>query len=690
MNNKQDLLFELGTEELPPVALKTLSNALTEGFLQGLKNAGLNHGEVNTYASPRRLALWIKDCDTQQADRTEKRRGPAVQAAFDADGNPTKAAEGFARSCNTGVEKLGRLKTDKGEWLTFEMQRPGKAAMALLPEIADKALALLPIPKRMRWGESEAQFVRPVHWLVFLLGNQIVPCTLLGVQSGNHTRGHRFHHPEPIELPEPNNYQNLLRNTGKVIAHFGERRQIIHEQIQRAAEALGANAQIDPALLDEVTALNEWPQAITGSFEEKYLEVPAEALILTMKKNQKYFHLVDKEGKLLNHFITIANIDSPKPEIISEGNERVIRPRLADAMFFWQQDGKKRLSDHVDALKNVVFQQKLGSMYDKSQRVSELAAWIADKIGGDKDLARRAGMLSRCDLLTNMVGEFADMQGIMGRYQALRDGEPEALANALEEFYLPRYSGDKLPTSKTGIALSLADKIDTLSGIFGIGMKPTGDKDPFALRRAALGALRIMREHSLTLNIPELLDRAAKQLADRITEKSLPQQLEQFLWDRYKGICSEEGIPLTLFEAVAAVKPETVPDFDARILAVQAFMQLPESEALASANKRISNLLKKSTDTIPGQVQPELFQEDMEKVLYDQIAQQRQNLIPLLQQSRYTDILAELSTLKAPLDRFFDQVMVNVDQDSLRRNRLALLQQLKSLFLNVADIAHLS
>ncbi|HIE54796.1 MAG TPA: glycine--tRNA ligase subunit beta, partial [Chromatiaceae bacterium] len=501
-----------------------------------LRAAGLEHDEATSYATPRRLALLVRKCSLRQPDRSIQKRGPALQAAFDSDGNPTKAAEGFARSCGTDVASLKRLKTDKGEWLAYEMEEPGQPAAELLPEIAERALSRLPIPKRMRWGSSEAQFVRPVHWLLFKHGDTVVPCSLMDVAAGENSRGHRFHHPEPIPVSVVSQYADLLESKGKVIAHFGERRERIREQVTRAAEALGGQPEIDAELLDEVTALNEWPVAITGSFEEKFLAVPQEALILTMKKNQKYFPLFDAEGRLMNHFITIANIDSPRPELISKGNERVIRPRLADAMFFWEQDGKQRLEDHLESLRSVVFQQKLGSMYDKSMRVAELARWIAPQCGGDPQLALRAGKLSRCDLMTHMVGEFADMQGIMGRYQALRDGEPEELARAMEEFYLPRFSGDRLPETPTGIAISLADKTDTLVGIFAIGMKPTGDKDPFALRRAALGLLRILSEHSLSIKIRELLERSFSQIADFISDPGVVSEVHHFLMDRLKGM----------------------------------------------------------------------------------------------------------------------------------------------------------
>lgn len=689
MSASQDLIFELGTEELPPVALKKLSMALEREFIAGLKNAGLEHGKVISYAAPRRLALLVESLATRQPDRKIEKRGPAMQAALDADGKPSKAAEGFARSCGTTVDQLDRLKTDKGEWLMYQVKEKGKAAAELLPEIAETALNRLPIPKRMRWGSSDAQFVRPVHWLLFKHGADIVPCHLLDVNAGELSYGHRFHHPGPLSIDTPASYADVLESQGQVITHFGSRRDNIRRQVENVAETLGGRADIDDALLDEVTALNEWPVAITGSFEEKYLEVPPEALILTMKKNQKYFPLFDTDGKLMNHFITIANIDSPKPEVISEGNERVIRPRLADAMFFWEQDGKQKLEDHIESLKTVVFQKDLGSMYDKSQRVAELAAWISEQSGADVELARRAGMLSRCDLMTHMVGEFADMQGIMGRYQALRDGEPKELALAMEEFYLPRYSGDRLPQTPTGIALALAEKIDTLCGIFGIGMKPTGDKDPFALRRAALGALRIVREHSLTLNLHDLLDTAIKSLRDRIKEEHTAEAVFTFLMERLKVLLADENISSQLFEAVIAVQPPSLPDLNARIRAVQAFQALPEAEALAAANKRIRNILRKSEDTIPDIVDETLLQDPAEKTLFAALHTKQQEITPFLAEANYPAALKALASLRVPVDQFFDDVMVNVDDTLLRHNRLSLLQQLANLFLQVADISQL-
>lgn len=687
MADGADLLFELGTEELPPVALKRLSEALTREFVAGLAAAQLTHGEVISYASPRRLALLVRELAFQQPDRDIERRGPAVKAAFDADGNPTKAAEGFARSCGTSVDQLQRQETDKGEWLVYQVHETGKSASQLLPDIAEQALNKLPIPKRMRWGSSDAQFVRPVHWLAFLHGEEVVECALLDAHAHRFTYGHRFHHPQSITLYSPADYAAVLENVGKVIAYFPDRRSRIKAQVEATATKLGGVAGMDDALLDEVTALNEWPVPIAGSFEEVFLEVPHEALVTTMKSNQKYFPVFDAEGRLMNHFITIANIDSQDPAVIRAGNERVVRPRLADAMFFWEQDGKKRLSDHIESLKTVVFQKDLGSMYDKSQRVASLAAWIAQQTGADVEKARRGGELSRCDLMTEMVGEFASMQGIMGRYQAGRDGEDPEIAQALDEFYMPRFSGDRLPETPSGIAIALAERIDTLIGIFGIGMKPTGDKDPFALRRAALGALRIIGEHSLTIQLRALLEQAREQLGAHVNEADVVNQVEHFMLERLRGIYAEKGIASDLFDAVAAVRPKTLADFEQRIAAVDHFRSLQEAEALAAANKRIGNLLKKVEDELPQVVDPELFESDTESRLWQQVQDLGSLIQPLLAEHDYTAVLKALAGLRDTVDRFFDDVMVMADDMAIRNNRLALLAGLQSLFLQVADIS---
>lgn len=684
---REHLLFEIGTEELPPVALKHLSAALEAAFVKGLDDAGLAHGRSVPYAAPRRLALLVEDCAVAQPDRNVERRGPALKAAFDETGRPTKAAEGFARSCETTVDQLQTLETDKGSWLVYHMHQQGQAASMLLPGIAEQALNSLPIPKRMRWGDSDAEFVRPVHWLVFLHGDRVVPCTLLEAQADNLSHGHRFHHPGAITLYNPEDYAEVLESLGKVVAHFGERRTRIREQVKQAAERLGGRPDLDDDLLDEVTALNEWPVPITGTFEERFLSVPPEALVATMKGHQKYFPVFDTSGQLMNHFITIANIDSQKPDVIREGNERVIRPRLADAMFFWEKDGQKRLADHAQDLDQVVFQKELGSMADKSQRVAALAEDIARQIGGDPILARRAGELSRCDLMTEMVFEFPELQGVMGRHQAQRDGEPEELAQAMDEFYMPRFSGDALPQTPTGIAISLAEKIDTLVGIFGVGLRPTGDKDPFALRRAALGALRILREHALPLDLPAVLSRAEELLDGRLQPGDPTQAVYRFMLERLKGIYLEEGTPHDTFEAVAAVAPRSVADFEHRVRAVTDFRALPEADALAAANKRIGNILRKADAGAGEDVDAGLFELTAEKVLFDQVQAVERQIEPMAASANYGAMLQALSRLRAPVDQFFDDVMVMAEKPQVRANRLALLTRMSHQFLRVADVS---
>lgn len=687
MSDSADLLFELGTEELPPTALRRFSEVLQAEFVAGLTAAGLSHGEVQAYATPRRLALLVRDCLTRQPDRNVEKRGPAVKAAFDADGKPTRAAEGFASSCGVSVDALESLQTDKGEWLMYRVQESGQAATELLPGIAEQALARLPIPKRMRWGASEAQFVRPVHWLVFMLGDEVVPCELLDTRAGKQTRGHRFHHPAPISIDKPADYADVLRDTGFVIADFDARRAMIRQQVEDAASSVGGSADLDAALLDEVTALNEWPQPVACSFDTEFLAVPQEALVLTMKKNQKYFPLSDPQGRLINHFVTIANISSSNPAVIRRGNERVVRPRLADARFFWEQDGKKTLAAHAESLAGVVFQQQLGSMYEKSERVAALASHIARSMDADVELAARAGRLSRCDLMTEMVYEFPEMQGIMGRYQATRDGEAAELATAMDEFYMPRFAGDRLPQTPTGIAIALAERIDTLVGIFGIGQKPTGDKDPFALRRAALGALRILDEHRLAIDLTTLLDAATETLADTLTAADTPTAVYDFMLERLRGLYAERGVSNLLFDAVASVRPGNIADFGARITAVQAFSELPEAATLAAANKRIRNILKKSSDTVPASVDPALLELPAEQALTDAIGAAKQTTAPLFAAADYGSVLKSLAGLRPQVDAFFDEVMVNVEDAAVRRNRLALLASLARLFTRVADIA---
>ncbi|HFA59662.1 MAG TPA: glycine--tRNA ligase subunit beta, partial [Rhodospirillales bacterium] len=532
--NRRDLLIEIGTEELPPKALRRLSGALAEGIREGLEKAGLGFGDLKPYASPRRLAVLVADLAEAQPDREELRRGPALAAAFDDDGCPTKAAEGFARSCGVAVEALERLETDKGAWLAYRLKQQGRPTTELVPDILDNALKRLPIPKRMRWGSLDVEFVRPVHWVVLLFGDEVIETEVLGVRTGRESRGHRFHHPGPLYIGEPGAYAPVLETEGRVVADLDARREAIRGQVIEAGRRLGGEALIDEDLLEEVTALVEWPVAVAGSFEERFLEVPAEALISTMQDHQKYFPVVDGEGRLLPHFITISNIDSRDPEQVRLGNERVIRPRLSDAAFFWEQDRKRPLADRVEQLGDMIFQKKLGTLLDKSRRVSGLAGHIASLIEGDPALAERAALLAKCDLLTQMVYEFPELQGIMGRYYARHDGEPEEVAEALDEQYMPRFAGDELPRTRTGMALALADRLDTLVGIFAIGQAPTGDKDPFALRRAALGVLRILIERNLDLDLEDLLREAAARFDEGIGAQAVVETVFDFMMDRLR------------------------------------------------------------------------------------------------------------------------------------------------------------
>ena len=685
MSDRRDLLVEIGTEELPPKALPKLSRAFGAELRNGLTQAGVTHGDVVLYAAPRRLAILIKEVSTHQPDRTQERRGPALQAAFDADGNPTKAVQGFARSCGVEPGDLEKMETEKGTWLVFRQTVQGKPTAELVPEMVESALAALPIPKRMRWGDRKEEFVRPVHWVVMLLGEDQIEGEVVGIQAGRHTRGHRFHSPEPLYLGEAAAYAPLLESEGKVIADFAARREAIRAQAMEAGEKLGGVAVIDDELLDEVTALVEWPVAVSGGFEEKFLEVPAEALISSMEEHQKYFPVVDKAGTLLPHFITISNIESKDVTQVRAGNERVIRPRLSDAAFFWEQDRKHGLEPHQAGLKKMVYQDKLGTLFDKSQRVAELAGHIANLIGGDSAAAGRAAQLGKCDLLTHMVYEFPELQGIMGRYYGVHAGEASEVCAALEEQYWPRFSGDKLPESRAGMALALADRMDSLVGIFGVGLKPTGDKDPYALRRAALGVLRILIERGLDLDLGALLAEAQAKLP---IEASVADEVYDYMMERLRGYYHDEGFGGDLFEAVLARRPTSLVDFDMRIRASRDFMQLPEAESLAAANKRIRNILKKVEETAI-ELDPAKLKEAEEKALCDKVLALADEVNPLFDKRDYRDALSKLAHLREPVDAFFDNVMVMAEDPDERNNRIALLVRMNELFLRVADLSHI-
>lgn len=689
MSEPRDLLIEIGTEELPPKALLRLSQAFTEGVRKGLEQAGLRFGELHSYAAPRRLAIWVEQLITAQADREQVRRGPALTAAFDSDGNPTAGAQGFAKSCGIEIDKLEKLETDKGAWLVSRMLERGRATAELIPDIVTQSLQQLPIPKRMRWGAGSAEFVRPVHWVVLLFGDEIIDANILSVKSGRATRGHRFHHPETIYIGEPAAYAPLLETEGHVMVDFAARREAIRGQAIEAGVAAGGKALINDDLLDEVTALVEWPSAITGSFETRFLEVPAEALISTMQDNQKYFPVVDAQGKLLPHFITIANIVSLDPAQVRAGNERVVRPRLADAAFFWDQDRKQRLEDRIERLGSMVFQSKLGTLLDKQQRVAKFAKHIALEIGAQPQQAERAALLAKCDLLAQMVFEFPELQGVMGRYYALHDGEASEVAQALDEQYWPRFAGDRLPESRIGQVLAIADRLDTLVGIFAIGQAPSGDKDPFALRRAALGVLRILIECGLDLDLIQLLTTAANNFASPLKASSAVDAVFDFMMERLRAYYADAGITPDVFDAVSALRPTRPLDFQARLHAVTEFRNLVEATSLAAANKRISNILRKTEEAIPATVDTTKLVDAAEQALAETLERLRARVTAQFDQGDYKEGLKALAALREPVDRFFDSVMVMAEDPTLRANRLALLHQLQSLFLRVADLSRL-
>ena len=687
----RDLLIELGTEELPPKALRRLSEAFRDGVWRGFGDAGLDHGAIHAFATPRRLALLIGDLTEAQPDQTTERRGPALSAAFDDEGLPTKAAQGFARSCGMEVSDLETLETAKGSWLVHRSLERGRSTGELIPGIVTRALEALPIPKRMRWGALEVQFVRPVHWLVLLFGDQVIDAEILGARAGRETRGHRFHHPEPIYLGEPAAYAPLLETEGRVLADFDQRREAIRGQVLEAAVHAGGSAIIADELLDEVTAMVEWPVAILGRFEARFLEVPAEALVAAMKGHQKYFHVVDGQGALLPHFITVSNIDSRDPEVVRAGNERVIRPRLADAAFFWDQDRKQPLAGRLERLRDVVFETRLGTLYDKVQRTIHLAGFIAESLGFDRFAAERAAELCKCDLVTDMVGEFPELQGTMGRYYAAADGERPEVAAAVEEHYLPRFAGDRLPGAAAGQALALADKLDTLVGIFGIGQPPTGDRDPYALRRAALGVLRIAIELDLPVDVPQALNRAAEgytQQGKQVIAPGTAEAVYEFILGRLQQYYSARGVSADAIEAVACLRP-ALNDLDRRLQALNEFRALPAAESLSAANKRISNILKKTDEPIPERPDPALLQAPAERRLHKELESVRARVEPMLAERRYGDGMAHLAELREAVDEFFDTVMVMDDDDALRGNRLALLASLRGLFLTIADVSRL-
>jgi len=684
-----DLLLELGTEELPPKALKKLSQAFTDNIVDGLKKAGFEINDVESYAAPRRLAVLIKNITSSQPDREIERKGPSLKAAYDDDGEPTKAVMGFARSCGVDVAELQQQETAKGAWLIFKTTEKGHLLADLIEDIINHSLSRLPIPKRMRWGSSDAEFVRPVHWLVLLHGKNVLNAEVLGLKSSATTFGHRFHSPGKIVLADASSYKDKLLSEGFVIADFAQRKQSIKQQVFEAAKKLDGEAVIDEDLLDEVTALNEWPIAVAGEFEESFLQVPAEVLIKTMQDNQKYFPVKGADGKLKNYFITISNIDSKSPEKVKAGNERVIRPRLADAMFFWEQDQKQPLESFNAALEKVVFHKQLGTLAEKTRRVAKLAEFIATQLKANIEQVKRAALLSKCDLMTDMVGEFASLQGVMGKRYAQVAGEAEEVSLALDEQYKPRGASDDTASTATGQILAISDKLDSLLGIFAIGEKPTGEKDPYALRRASLGILRTIIERQLDLDLKQLIAMSAELLKDKVDASKVEEEVFGYILERLRAYYLDRKISPDVFDAVSALSPSHPLDFDKRINAVSAFRELAEAESLAAANKRVTNILKKSASDNTLMVDESLLIEAAEKKLYTTLSMLSKTVEPMFDSGDYEAALSQLSSLRDPVDAFFDSVMVMADDEAIKNNRIALLNTMNQLFLRAADLSRL-
>ncbi|EHA1127034.1 glycine--tRNA ligase subunit beta [Vibrio navarrensis] len=682
----KEFLIELGTEELPPKQLRTLAEAFAANFEAELKAADLAHEGIKWFATPRRLALKVTNLAEGQADKVVEKRGPAVAVAFDADGKPTKAAEGWARGNGITVEQADRLKTDQGEWLLYKQEVKGQEAKAVVVELAAKALANLPIAKPMRWGNKETQFIRPVKTLTILFGDELIEGEILGVSSARTIRGHRFMGEAEFTIDSASQYPAILEERGKVIADYDARKATIIADAQKAAQQVGGVADLEDDLVEEVTSLVEWPVVLTAKFEEKFLKVPSEALVYTMKGDQKYFPVYDAEKKLLPNFIFVSNIESKESRHVIEGNEKVVRPRLADAEFFFNTDRKSKLIDRLPQLETAIFQQKLGTIKDKTDRITELAGYIAEQIGADVEKSKRAGLLAKCDLMTSMVFEFTDTQGVMGMHYARHDGEAEEVAVALNEQYMPRFAGDSLPTNGVSAAVAMADKLDTIVGIFGIGQAPKGS-DPFALRRASLGVLRIIVEYGYNLDLVDLVAKAKSLFGDRLTNENVEQDVIEFMLGRFRAWYQDEGFSVDIIQAVLARRPTKPADFDQRVKAVSHFRELDAAESLAAANKRVGNILAKFEGELPTEIDLALLQEDAEKALAENVEVLTEALEPAFATGNYQQALSQLAALREPVDAFFDNVMVMADDEALKKNRLTLLNNLRNLFLQIADIS---
>ncbi|WP_456296473.1 glycine--tRNA ligase subunit beta [Vibrio sp. AK197] len=682
----KEFLIELGTEELPPTQLRTLAQAFADNFASELKAADLEHEGIKWYAAPRRLALKVANLADGQADKIVEKRGPAIAVAFDEDGNPTKAAQGWARGNGITVEQADRLVTDKGEWLLFKQEVKGQDAKQVVVDLAAKALANLPIAKPMRWGDKETQFIRPVKTLTILFGDELIEGEILGVQSARTIRGHRFMGEQEFTIDSAQQYPEILEQRGKVMADYDKRKAIIIADAQKAAAAVGGQADLEDDLVEEVASLVEWPVVLTAKFEEEFLKVPAEALVYTMKGDQKYFPVYDDNKKLLPNFIFVSNIESLEPRHVIEGNEKVVRPRLADAEFFFNTDRKRPLIDRLSELDNAIFQKQLGTIKDKTDRITELAGYIAEQIGADVDLSKRAGLLAKCDLMTSMVFEFTDTQGVMGMHYARHDGENEQVALALNEQYMPRFAGDDLPSDGVSTAVAMADKLDTIVGIFGIGQAPKGS-DPFALRRASLGVLRIIVEYGYNLDLTDLIAKAKSLFGDRLTNDKVESDVVEFMLGRFRAWYQDEGFSVDVIQAVLARHPTKPADFDQRVKAVSHFRELEAAESLAAANKRVGNILAKFDGELPADIDLALLQEDAEKALAENVEVMTEALEPAFATGNYQQALSKLADLREPVDAFFDSVMVMADDEALKKNRLTLLNNLRNLFLQIADIS---
>ena len=693
MSKAEDFLVEIGTEELPPKALRSLMEAFGEELVAGIDAVRLSHGEVQTFASPRRLTVLVADLATAQEDRKVEQKGPPIKIAFDDDGKPTPAATAFAGKCGVDVAKLGRNKSDKGEWLAFESLEKGKTVAELLPGLVEEALSALPIPRRMRWGAGEAEFVRPVHWIVMLHGKKPINASVMDIAAGNRTHGHRFHSSGPITIESPDVYLDTLEKDGYVIADFERRREMVRTGVDTEARRAGGQVVDGESLYDEVAALVEWPVPVLGSFDDKFLELPRETIISTLAGHQRYFPVADESGKLLSKFITVANLESKDPDQVKDGNERVIRPRLADAAFFWDSDRRKTLASREDDLREVVYQHGLGSLFDKSQRIAVIAKWLASALEHDDATVERAAAIAKCDLLTGMVGEFPELQGTMGGYYAAADNETESVATAIGEHYRPRFAGDAIPGSRDGQLLAVADKLDTLGGIFSLGKKPSGNRDPFGLRRAALGIVRIIIEGGLDVDLKALIAVAVNaQPQGKLDSDEVAAEVYRFITDRLRRyfLDRDPGLKMETFDAVMVRQPSSLLDFDRRLAAVQTFARLEPAASLAAANKRIANILRKAGDPAGLSVKKKLLQEDAELALFSALQSAQQKVEPLIAVRSYAEVLNELADLRDPVDRFFECVLVMADDEAIRNNRLALLGELRALFLDVADISRLS